>query len=72
MDSAMKQLLHQFCKNFFLISKCLACNAEKDIKVEDNKKKRMSIASYINIYTYVSFINIYTYAICGENDSKQK
>ena len=35
-------------------------------------KKRMSLASYINIYTYVSFINIYTYAKCGENDSKQK
>ena len=32
----------------------------------------MSLASYINIYTYVSFINIYTYAKCGENDSKQK
>ena len=51
-------------QNIFHISKCLACNAEKNITVEDNKK-RMNIANFINIYT-----NIYTYIICDENDSK--
>ena len=38
----------------------LSMQCRKNIRVEDNKK-RMSIASYINIYTYV---------ICDENDSK--
>ena len=40
MDRAKKQLTHQFYKIFFYISKCLACNAEKIITVEDNKKKK--------------------------------
>ena len=53
-----------FHKIFFHISKCLARNAEKNITVEDTKK-RMNIANFINIYT-----NIYTYIICDENDSK--
>ena len=39
MDRAMKQSTHQFHKIFFHISKCLACNAEKNITVEDNKKE---------------------------------
>ena len=65
MDQAMKQSPHQFHKIFVHISKCLACNAEKIITVEDNKKKRMNIANFINIYT-----NIYTYIICDKNDSK--
>ena len=40
MDHAMKQQsTHQFHKIFFHISKCLTCNAEKNIAVEDNKKK---------------------------------
>ena len=51
-------------QNIFHISKCLACNAEKNITVEDNKK-RMNITNFINIYT-----NIYTYIICDKNDSK--
>ena len=37
----------------------------KNIKVEDNNKKRMNIANFINIYT-----NICTYIICDKNDSK--
>ena len=65
MDRAMKQSAHQFHKIFVHISKCLACNAEKIITVEDNKKKRMNMANFINIYT-----NIYTYIIYDENDSK--
>ena len=64
MDRAINQLTHQFHKIFFHISKCLACNAEKNITAEDNKK-RMNIANFINIYT-----NICTYTICDENDSK--
>ena len=64
MDWAMKQSTHQFRKIFFHISKCLACNAEKNITAEDNKK-RMNIANFINIYT-----NICTYTICDEKDSK--
>ena len=39
MDRAMKQSTYQFNKIFFHISKCLACNAEKNITVENNKKK---------------------------------
>ena len=64
MDRVVKQSIHQFHKKFCYISKCLACNAEKNIRVEDNnnKKKRMSIASYINIYTCV---------ICDGNDSNK-
>ena len=38
----------------------------KNITDEDNKK-RMNIANFINIYT-----NIYTRIKCDENDSKQK
>ena len=66
MDRTMKQSTHQFHKILFHISKCLACNAEKNITVEDNKK-RMNIANFINIYT-----NIYTYIIYDKNNSKQK
>ena len=36
----------------------------KNITVEDNKKKRINIANFINIYT-----NVYTYIKCDENDS---
>ena len=58
----MKQSTHQFHKISFHISKCLACISEKNIAVEDNKK-RMNIAKFINIYTYI---------ICDENDAKIK
>ena len=64
MDRAMKQSTHQFRKIFFHISKYLACNAKKNIAVEDNKK-RINIANFIDIYT-----NIYTCIICDDNDSK--
>ena len=37
-----------FTKYFFHISKCLACNAEKNITVEDNKK-RMNITNFITL-----------------------
>ena len=60
----MKQSTRKFNKIFFRISKCLACNAEKNVTVEDNKK-RMNIANFIYIYIY-----IYTYIIRGENDAK--
>ena len=53
----MKQSSHQFHKIFFHVSKCLACNAEKNITVEDNKK-RMNIANFINIYIQI-YIPIY-------------
>ena len=64
MDGAIKQSTHDFPKIFFHVSKCLACNAEKNITVEDNKK-RINIANFINICT-----NMYTYIICHENDWK--
>ena len=64
MNRAMKQSTRQFHKIFFHILKCLACNVEKNITVEDNKK-RMNIANFINIYT-----NIYTYNTCNKIDSK--
>ena len=66
MDQAMKQSTHRFHKMFFHISKCLACDAEKNITVENNKK-RMKITNFVNIYT-----NICTYIICDKNDSKWK
>ena len=66
MDRAMKHLTRQFHKIFFHISKCLVCNAEKNITAEDNKKK-MNITNFINTYT-----NIYTYIMCNKNDSKTK
>ena len=73
MVRAMKQSTHQFHKIFFHISKCSACNAEKNITVGDNKKI-MSIANFINIYTnictYIIYTNICTYVICDENESK--
>ena len=43
------------------ISQNVSCNAEKNITVEDNKK-RMNITNFINKYT-----NIYTYIICDKN-----
>ena len=49
MDRAVKQSTRQFHKIFFHISKCLACNAEKNITAEDNKK-RMNRANFMNIY----------------------
>ena len=49
MDRAMKQSTRQFHKTFFHISKCLACNAEKNVTVEDNKKG-MNRANFTNIY----------------------
>ena len=64
MDCAINQSTHQFHKIFFHISKFLAFNAEKNITVEENKK-RMNIVNFINIY-----INICTYTIYDENDSK--
>ena len=44
----MKQFAHQFHEIFFNISKCLACNAEKSVTVEDSKK-RMSMTNFINV-----------------------
>ena len=63
MDRAIKQSTHQFQKIFFHISKCLACNAEKNITVEDNKKT-LNLARFLNICT-----NMYTCVICDEIDS---
>ena len=63
MDQAMMQSTHQFHKIFFHISKCLTCNAEKNVTIEDNKK-RINVTNFINIY------NIYTYIICDKSDSK--
>ena len=60
----MKQSSHQFHKIFFHISKYLACNAEKNVTVQGNKK-RMGIANFKNICT-----NSYTYIIFDENGSK--
>ena len=63
MDRAMKQSTRQF-HNFFFISQCLACNAEKKLQLKITKTG-INIANFINIYT-----KIYTYIICDENDSK--
>ena len=39
MGCAMKQSTHQFHKNFFHISKCLAYNAEKTLQLNITKKE---------------------------------
>ena len=70
----MKQSTHQFYEIVSHVSKCLACNAEKSITVEDNKK-RMNIANCMNIYVYIYkyiciYIYIYIYIICDENESQ--
>ena len=59
MSHAIKQLIPQLQYNFFSFIKMLSMQYKKN-RVENNKK-RMSIASYIKIYTYV---------MCYENDSK--
>ena len=64
MGRAMKQSIHQFHKIFFSYLKMFSMQCRKNITDEDNKK-RMNIANFINIYT-----NIYTYIIYDENDSK--
>ena len=69
MDHAMKQSTYQFHKIFFHTSKCLACNAEKNITVEDNKK-RMNITNFINIYTNIYIPTSYvTKMTQNKNDS---
>ena len=49
-------------KKYFCISQNIQYAMQKNITVEDNKK-RMNIANFTNIYT-----DIYTYIICDEND----
>ena len=69
MDRAMKQSTRKFNKIFFRISKCLACNAEKNITVEDNKK-RMNIANFINIYIQIYIPILYVMRMTqNKNDS---
>ena len=58
----MKQSTHQFHKDFF---EMFSMQCRKIIPVENNKKKRMNISNFINIYT-----NKCTYIICDKNDSK--
>ena len=55
MDRAIKYKVidSSISQNIFSNLKCLACNAEKSITVEDNKQ-RMNIANiYIYIYKYI-------------------
>ena len=70
MDRAMKQSTYQFHTIFFHISKCLACNAEKNITVEYNKK-RMNVTNFINIYyTNIQIPTLYvTKMTQNKNDS---
>ena len=63
----MNQSTHQFHKIFVHISKRLVRNVEKNIRVEDNKK-RMNLANFIYIYIYI-YIKLYTCIICGKNES---
>ena len=49
------QRKHSFLGKKVLDSKCLACNAEKNITAEDNKK-RMNIVNFINTYKYIYYI----------------
>ena len=60
MDRAMKQSSHQFHKKNVHSLKIFIMQCSKKIRVENNKK-RMNIASYINMYTNI-------YVICGKND----
>ena len=56
----MKQSSHQFHKKNVHSLKIFIMQCSKKIRVENNKK-RMNIASYINMYTNI-------YVICGKND----
>ena len=51
MDRAMKQSTHQFHKTFFLISKCLACNAEKALQLRITKKEWIKLTLWTYIQT---------------------
>ena len=51
-------------QNIFSYLKMFSIQCRKNITVED-KKKRMNITDFINIYT-----NIYTYIIGDKSDSK--
>ena len=43
LDGSGYEAIHSsISQNIFHISKCLACNAEKNITVEDNKKNEYS------------------------------
>ena len=53
MDRATMNPVINFAKYLFISQNCnLACNAEKNTTVEDNKKRR-NIANFINIYIYI-------------------
>ena len=54
---------------FFHLSKCLACNAEKNITLEDNKK-RVNTTNFINIHiqTYIPILYV-TIMTQNKNDS---
>ena len=54
-------------ENFFYISKCLACNAEKTLRLKITKKnKYRKICIYVNIYP----VRYDIYIMRGENNSK--
>ena len=46
-------------QNIFSYLKMFSMQCRKNITVKDNKKKRINITNFINIYT-----NIYSYIIC--------
>ena len=58
MDRSKKQSTSHFEKNIFSYLKMFSIQCRKNITVEDNKK-RMNIANFINIYTYVYIYYIY-------------
>ena len=54
-------------QNIFSCLKMFSMQCRKNITVEDNNKKRMNIANFINIYT-----KIYMYIIRDKDEWKQK
>ena len=66
LDGSSYEAIHSsILQNIFSYLKMFSMQWRKNITNEDNKKKKMDVANFINIYT-----NIYTYIICDKNDSK--
>ena len=63
MDCVRKKLIPQFHKKFFVFQNAQHAMQKNPSELRLDNKKRMSIASYINIYNYVK---------CDKNDSKPK
>ena len=66
MDRTMKQSTHQFHKIHLHISKCLACNAEKTLRLKHKKRMNVALQIYKQIYVPILYVTRMTQ---NKNDS---